>query len=120
MKIVIFGLTITSAWRNGHATTFRSLLFALSQRGHTVVFIEKDLEWYRSNRDLPQPDFCTLVLYEDWHTAQRSLLLAHCKDADAIVVGSYAPDATRATHALASAAYEALRGVAAISLRGLP
>ena len=52
MKIVIYGLTITSAWGNGHATTYRSLVKALKRLGHTTVFIEKDVEWYRSNRDL--------------------------------------------------------------------
>ncbi len=107
MKIVVFGLTITSAWGNGHATTFRSLLHALSRRGHTIVFIEKDVEWYRSNRDLPRPDFCTLVLYDDWEASERNLL-AYCKDSDAIVIGSYSPDATLATRALASAGYGAL------------
>ena len=57
MKIVIFGLTITSAWGNGHATTFRSLVKALASRGHHVIFVEKDVCWYRENRDLPKPAF---------------------------------------------------------------
>ena len=55
MKIVVYGLTITSSWGNGHATTYRSLLKALARRGHQVTFVEKDVEWYRSNRDLPKP-----------------------------------------------------------------
>ena len=99
MKIVVFGLTITSSWGNGHATTYRSLLKALSRRGHRVEFIEKDVEWYRSNRDLPKPDFCAVRLYESWEQ-ESDALLAVSSDADVIVVGSYFPDAVAATSAL--------------------
>jgi spore maturation protein CgeB len=102
MKIVIYGLTITSAWGNGHATTYRSLVKALARRGHSVVFIEKDVDWYRANRDLPAPEFCTVYLYESWTAAERSLI-RDAMDADAVVVGSYFPDAIAATHALLSA-----------------
>ncbi len=102
MKIAIFGLTITSAWGNGHATTFRSLAKALSQRGHRIDFIEKDVEWYRSNRDLAAPAFCDVRLYNDW-TLEESSLVRLAEDADAIIVGSYFPDAIVATRALLSA-----------------
>ena len=100
MKLVIYGLTITSAWGNGHATTYRSLAKAMERRGHTVRFIEKDVEWYRSNRDMPEPDFCTVRLYEDWN-AEEASLLAEARDADAVIIGSYFPDAIAATRALA-------------------
>ena len=103
MKIVVFGLTITSSWGNGHATTYRSLLKALARRGHHITFIEKDVEWYRSNRDLPKPDFCVVRLYESWKRESHALLAA-CVDADAIVVGSYFPDAIAATKALLGSA----------------
>lgn len=99
MKIVFFGLTISSSWGNGHATTYRSLLKALALRGHSIVFIEKDVEWYRNNRDLSAPDFCTLLLYNDWQASYHQLL-HRCFDADAIVVGSYFPDAVSVTKAL--------------------
>ena len=102
MKIVIFGLTITSAWGNGHATTYRSLTKALTQRGHQVVFVEKDVSWYRDNRDLAAPRFCTLNLYTEW-TASSHLLVDLCRDADAIVVGSYFPDAIAVSEALIDA-----------------
>jgi spore maturation protein CgeB len=96
LKIVIFGLSITSSWGNGHATTFRALARALHDRGHRVVFFEKNVEWYGSNRDLPEPDFCDLRLYEDWGTvvgsARREL-----DDADVAMVGSYFADGIPAT-----------------------
>jgi spore maturation protein CgeB len=102
MKIVVFGLTISSAWGNGHATTFRSLLKGLARRGHRILFIEKDVEWYRDNRDLPKPQFCTLLLYSQWLSSERSLI-RRCSDADVIVIGSYFPDAIAATKALLNA-----------------
>lgn len=96
MKIVIFGLSITSSWGNGHATTFRALARALHARGHRVVFFEKNVEWYESNRDLPDPDFCDVHLYEDWKAlvpkARREL-----SDCDVAMVGSYFPDGIAAS-----------------------
>ena len=99
MKIVFYGLTITSSWGNGHATTYRSLLKALARRGHRIHFVEKDVEWYRSNRDLPKPAFCTVHLYDDW-SADRHTLLQLADDADVVVVGSYFPDAIAASREL--------------------
>ncbi len=99
MKIVLFGLTVTSSWGNGHATTYRSLLRALAARGHRIDFIEKDVEWYRSNGDLPQPDFCTVHRYESW-PVDAPRLLEIARNADVVVIGSYFPDAIAAAEAL--------------------
>lgn len=100
MKIAILGLTITSSWGNGHATTYRSLCKALQKRGHTIDFLEKDVEWYRSNRDLPEPTFCTAHLYEDWKVDGRPLALRLASTADVIVLGSYFPDGIAAADLL--------------------
>ena len=102
MKIVVYGLTITSSWGNGHATTYRALCKALAARGHVLTFVEKDVEWYRGNRDLPTPSYCKVVLYEDWNS-EGAKLIALAKDADAVVVGSYFPDAIAATEQLLQA-----------------
>src|SRR5581483_12307637 len=91
MKIVIFGLSITSAWGNGHATTFRALCSELHKRGHQVEFFERNLEWYANNRDLPQPAFCHVWLYEQW-TDIRSTALKAIRESDVALVGSYFPD----------------------------
>ena len=39
MKIVFLGLTISSSWGNGHATTYRALLRALGRAGYDVSFL---------------------------------------------------------------------------------
>ncbi|HSB74067.1 MAG TPA: glycosyltransferase [Terriglobales bacterium] len=94
MKIVIFGLSITSAWGNGHATTFRALARALHARGHNIVFFERDLQWYASNRDLPHPPFCQVCLFEDWD-AILPRARAEIRDCDVAMVGSYFPGGLR-------------------------
>ena len=99
MKIVIYGLTITSSWGNGHATTYRSLVKALARRGHSVVFVEQDAPWYRENRDLAKPEFCGLLLYSDWQSDAQKLT-AVSGDADVVVIGSYFRDAGFVTRAL--------------------
>ncbi len=94
MKIVIFGLSITSSWGNGHATTFRALTAALRARGHQLVFLEKNTYWYEHNRDLPQPEFCDVHIYntwdEAWPRARREL-----SDCEVALVGSYVADGAR-------------------------
>ncbi|HEX6502611.1 MAG TPA: glycosyltransferase [Terriglobales bacterium] len=91
MKIVIFGLSITSSWGNGHATTFRALTRGLRNRGHRIVFFEKDVEWYASNRDMPEPPFCQVRLYERWPDVVRTAR-SELADGDVAIVGSYFPD----------------------------
>ena len=95
MKIVICGLSITSSWGNGHATTYRALLRALNARGHEIVFFERDLEWYASNRDMPEPPFCRVHIYQCWRDVQP-LLCRELADADIAMVGSYFPDSREA------------------------
>jgi spore maturation protein CgeB len=91
MKIVIFGLAITSSWGNGHATTFRALCKALRARGHRIVFFEQDTYWYADNRDLPNPDFCDTRVFDSWRSVlpQARVELSDC---DVALVGSYFPN----------------------------
>lgn len=95
MKIVVFGLSVTSSWGNGHATTYRALLAALHRRKHRIVFFEKDEEWYASNRDLPNPDFCDVRLFNDWPSVLPSVRreLTGC---DVAILGSFFPEGIRA------------------------
>ncbi len=91
MRIVILGLTITSSWGNGHATTFRGLVRGLTRRGHQVLFLERDKPWYAENRDLPRPPYGETRLYASTEElAQR--WSAAIRAADLVLVGSYVPD----------------------------
>jgi spore maturation protein CgeB len=91
MKIVILGLSITSSWGNGHATTFRALTRALAQRGHRVWFLERDVPWYAENRDLTDIPGVQVALYEDLDELE-DLHAAKVRMADAVIVGSYVPE----------------------------
>jgi spore maturation protein CgeB len=103
MKLVIFGLTISSAWGNGHATLWRGLCRALGERGHEVTFFEQDVPYYAAHRDLAEPAGARLRLYENWD--QVSLEAAHaCDEADAAMVPSYCPDGARAAEVVLESA----------------
>ena len=99
MKIVICGLSITSSWGNGHATTYRALIRALRARGHDIAFFERDLEWYASNRDMPEPPFCRVHIYEHWQDI-ANLLRRELVEADVAMVGSFFPDGIKAVDAM--------------------
>jgi spore maturation protein CgeB len=99
MKIVILGLSLSSSWGNGHATTFRSLIPGLASLGHDVHFLERDVPWYASNRDLPNPPFCRLDYYGSPRDLTERFSAAICA-ADAVIVGSYVPDGVAIVDAL--------------------
>jgi nucleoside-diphosphate-sugar epimerase/spore maturation protein CgeB len=90
MKLVVLGLSLSSSWGNGHATTFRALLKAFAARGHDVLFLERDVPWYRNNRDIAEPDYCRLEFYGSLE--QLDHWRAQIRDADAVIVGSYVPE----------------------------
>jgi spore maturation protein CgeB len=94
MKIVFLGLSLTSSWGNGHATTYRALIRELRGRGHDVLFLERDVPWYADNRDLPRPGYCRVALYNRIAELQRRYA-GDVRDAHAVVVGSYVPDGVR-------------------------
>jgi spore maturation protein CgeB len=96
MKLVIFGLTLSSSWGNGHATLWRGLCRALARLGHQIVFFERDVPYYAAQRDLWELAGTDLVLYPDWGQilprARREVA-----DADVAMVTSYCPDGIVAT-----------------------
>jgi spore maturation protein CgeB len=91
MKLVVFGLTISSSWGNGHATLLRALFRQLIARGHYIVFFEHDVSYYADNRDLHELAGGKLVLYRDWAEA-LPLARREVSDADVAMVTSYCPD----------------------------
>jgi len=91
VKVVFLGLSITSSWGNGHATNYRALVRELSERGHEVLFLERDVPWYAAQRDLAEPPWGRTALYD-------SVGQLHCEHAgdlaaaDLVVVGSFVPE----------------------------
>ncbi|MCK1363568.1 glycosyltransferase [Bradyrhizobium sp. 62] len=91
LTIVVVGLSVTSSWGNGHATTYRALIEALARRGHHVTFLERDVPWYREHRDLAKPSGWTVELYQSLKDIPQRFGKM-IRDADLVVIGSYVPD----------------------------
>jgi len=89
MRLVVLGLSLSSSWGNGHASVWRALLRAMADRGHDIVFLERDARWYAEHRDLTDPDYCQLEFYHSLADLKRhqALLL----EADAVILGSFVP-----------------------------
>jgi spore maturation protein CgeB len=99
VKLVVFGLTITTSWGNGHATLWRGLAAALARRGHRLDFFERDLPYYAPHRDLLEvPGGGTLHLYTGWDEREARAAL---RGADTAIVTSYCPDGPAAAAAVA-------------------
>ena len=103
LNCVFLGLSITSTWGNGHATTYRGLLKELSARGHRLTFLERDVPWYAANREFETVPYCDIHLYgsvgelkDRWWELIRG--------ADVVVIGSYVPDGISVARWLSSVA----------------
>jgi spore maturation protein CgeB len=104
VKAVFFGLTATSSWGNGHATNYRALIGALLERGHDVLFLERDRSWYAAERDFAAP---WIELYHELDMLER--WRDDVRDADLVLIGSFVPDGC----AVARWALDTARGVVA-------
>jgi spore maturation protein CgeB len=103
VKLVVFGLTVSSAWGNGHATLWRGLCRGLHALGHQVVFFERDVPYYAEHRDMHGEPWCRLVLYTDWQNAQADAR-RELSDADVGMVTSYCHDGRAAADLVCSSA----------------
>lgn len=108
MKLVVLGLSLSSSWGNGHATTYRALLRAFADRGHEVLFLERDVPWYAAHRDFRSDGNLRLALYGSLDELRRRWR-REVGAADAVIVGSYVPDGVE----VGRWAQETARGVAA-------
>lgn len=103
MRLVVFGLTVSSSWGNGHATLWRGLIRALARRGHKVRFFERDVPYYAQNRDLITWADGELILYLGWAQVEEQARAAVAAS-DAAIVTSFCPDAVAATDLLCRSA----------------
>lgn len=103
MKILIFGLTISSSWGNGHATLWRGLCKHLARMGHAIVFFERDVPYYAGARDMFELPGGRLELFASWDEIQGKAR-EDIRDADVAIVTSYCPDAIAATELVLSEA----------------
>jgi nucleoside-diphosphate-sugar epimerase/spore maturation protein CgeB len=90
LSVVVLGLSLSSAWGNGHATTYRALLKAVAARGHDVLFLEREQPWYAAHRDLGAPGYARLAFYRDLDDLGR--FDTSIAAADAVIIGSFVPE----------------------------
>jgi spore maturation protein CgeB len=91
LRIVMLGLSITSSWGNGHASTYRGLVRALGARGHEVLFLERNVPWYAAHRDLQEIPAARIELYSNLQELKDRFADDVCQ-ADVVMVGSYVPE----------------------------
>jgi spore maturation protein CgeB len=91
MNITILGLSITSSWGNGHATTYRGLVRELAARGHRVLFLERDMPWAASTRDLETIPGAQISLYKDVRQLKEDFT-DDVRKADVVIIGSCVPE----------------------------
>jgi len=92
LNIAFFGSSIVSAYWNGAATYYRGIVKALSAMGHNVTFYEPDIYERQQHRDIDDPDYCNVVIYDSNET-ELMHLLKQASTADVIIkasgVGAY-------------------------------
>jgi spore maturation protein CgeB len=87
LKIAFFGSSLVSAYWNGAATYYRGIVRALHDRGHEVTFYEPDAYARQQHRDIPDPEWARVVVYEP--TEQAALRAVEgARGADVVIKAS--------------------------------
>lgn len=74
LDIAFFGSSLVSSYWNGAATYYRGIIRALAERGHRVTFYEPDAFQRQQHRDMEDPDWAKVVVYDaDSGSARRAL-----------------------------------------------
>lgn len=74
MDIAFFGSSLVSAYWNGAATYYRGMIRALADRGHSVCFFEPDAFDRHAHRDIGEPEYAEVVVYEPTEVAAERVL----------------------------------------------
>lgn len=87
MKWAFFGSSLVSAYWNGAATYYRGIIRSLAELGHEITFYEPDAYDRQKNRDISDPDWAKVYVYDATEAAMNEAL-EHARDADVIVKAS--------------------------------
>ena len=72
MNIAFFGSSLVSAYWNGACTYYRGLIRALAERGHCITFFEPDAFERQQHRDIDDPEWAEVVVYDPEPAAASS------------------------------------------------
>lgn len=87
LNIAFFGSSIVSAYWNGAATYYRGIVKALHTMGHHITFYEPDIYQRQKHRDIEDPEWCRVKVYQPEERILRELLL-EASVADVIIKAS--------------------------------
>jgi spore maturation protein CgeB len=74
VRIAIFGSSLVSSYWNGAATYYRGIVRSLAERGHEVVFLEPDAYERQQHRDLEDPPWAEVVVWDPTPERARELV----------------------------------------------
>src|SRR5690554_474635 len=87
LNIAFFGSSLVSAYWNGAATYYRGIIKTLYQQGHQVTFYEPDAFGRQANRDIPDPEYAKVVVYQP-NLAEVNRCVEASKNSDVIIKAS--------------------------------
>lgn len=88
MKMGFWGSSLVSAYWNGAATYYRGVLRALAALGNEITFFEPDAYDRQKHRDIEDPEWARIVIYDPNNRDQVNRLLASCTSFDVVVKAS--------------------------------
>ena len=84
MRFAIFGSSLVSAYWTGSCTYYRGIVRALHARGHRITFFEPDAYDRQAHRDIADPDWATVVVYEPTDEASVRAILRRAAGFDVV------------------------------------
>jgi spore maturation protein CgeB len=88
MRIAFFGSSLVSSYWNGAATYYRGILKALAALGHGITFYEPDAFERQQHRDMADPQWARVVVYEATTGGWTAALTAAARSCDLLVKAS--------------------------------
>lgn len=88
MKIAFWGSSLVSAYWNGAATYYRGILRSLARSGNQITFYEPDAYDRQKHRDIPDPEWARIVVYDAQNPQQVSQYLRNSEQCDVVVKAS--------------------------------
>lgn len=87
LKVAFYGSSLVSAYWNGAATYYRGIIKELSKLGYQVTFYEPDAYERQQHRDIPDPEWATVVVYDN-NEESAFKVLAEAEHADVVIKAS--------------------------------
>ena len=88
MRIAFWGSSLVSAYWNGAATYYRGILRALAGLGNEITFFEPDAYERQKNRDMDDPDWARVVVYNPADLKEVQHHLSWSRGCDVVVKAS--------------------------------